>query len=72
MKLKSVGLILLLAALMVVLVGCAGISRPTQTGATLQAMVEQALTAVPTPVTPATPIPVSHTDRFNLTQGLFL
>ena len=55
MKLKAVPLLLLLPAFMLLLAGCRGDSQPTPE---------------PTPVTAATPTPVSHTDRFDLTQGL--
>ena len=64
----GIPLLLLLPVLMLVLVGCD--QPPPDTEATVQVMVEQALTAVPTPVTAATPTSISHTDRFDLTQGL--
>ena len=55
MKLKSIPLLLLLPALMLLLVGCRGDSQPPPK---------------PTPVTAATPTLVSHTDRFDLTREL--
>jgi len=69
-KLKAIPLLLLLPALIVALVGFDGDSQPTpDIEATVQTMVEQAPTAVPTLVMAATPTPVSHTDSFGLTQG---
>ena len=55
MKLKAIPLLLVSAAFMLLLAGCGGGSQPTPE---------------PTPVTAATPTPVSHTDRFSLTQRL--